>query len=156
MLGWLKGMPRKLRDRGDVVWHYGGPPSITEPSSAITVPVLRTWLWQADGFVHWLTVSPTPDGTTALVHPGDDGPIPSIRLKLQRNALQDLTLLKDPVSAAKAFNNTTPDDWWTPRPKLADGPPSEMTNPGIDEVTRPRFPAPDAAAWQRLRETIQQ
>jgi hypothetical protein len=156
MMSWLPGVPKTLRDRGDIVWHYGSPPRITEPASAITVPVLRTWLWQADGFVHWLTVSPTPDGTTALVYPGEDGPIPSIRLKLQRNALQDLTLLTDRVSATRAFNNTAPGDWWNPRPKFADGPPDQVTNPDTEEAAKPKFSPPDAAAWQRLRQSIYQ
>ena len=60
-----------------------------------------------DGFVRWLAVSPGPHpfqalsdgGTETLVYSGErfglEEPIPSIRLKLQRNTIQDLDLLEE-------------------------------------------------------------
>jgi len=50
-----------LRNRGDVIWYYGGPPSVTDSSAAITEFPLRAWLWGVNGYVHWLTVSPGED-----------------------------------------------------------------------------------------------
>jgi len=109
-----------------------------------TWPVMRrlqAWLWGIDGYVHWLTVSPGEDpwfrfdgGGTALAYSGERfgaaGPIPSIRLKIQRNAVQDLTLLdsfktRRPVAelraeAARRFNGSRPEEWWNPRPPMAD------------------------------------
>ena len=74
------------------------------PSAKITEFPLQAWLWGIDGYVHWLTVSAGADpwfrfdgGGTALAYSGErfgiEGPIPSIRLKIQRNAVQDLALL---------------------------------------------------------------
>jgi len=156
ILSWYKDAPRMLRARGDVVWYYGGPPSVSEPSASITKFPFQAWLWGVDGFVHWLTVDPGADpwfhfqdGSTTLVYPGDrfgrEEPIPSIRLKIQRNCLQDLALLdslkgRRPLEALKSeaarhYNNSKLEDWWNPRPPMADRPASEWTGTGIDEAT---------------------
>jgi hypothetical protein len=172
-LGWYDYAPRMLKGRGDIVWIYGGTPAVTEPSSHITLEVLRPWLWGIDGFVHWLTTDPGADpwfqfegGTEALVYPGDRfglaAPIPSIRLKIQRNAVQDITLLNDlqknqplerlRAEAARRFNETTLKDWWTPKPAFASKDPLEWTNADYEMPEDPRFGrALDAAAWQRVR-----
>ena len=108
-------------------------------------------MWGVDGFVHWLTVSAGSDpwfhfdgGGTALVYPGDRfgiaGPIPSVRLKIQRNAVEELTLLasfakrkprrNSRAEAARLYNHTTPADWWNPRPAFADQPTYEWSGTG--------------------------
>jgi hypothetical protein len=178
MLSWYPNAPKMLKDRGDILWAYGGTPEVTEVSTAITVNPLRTWMWGADGYVHWLTVSPGRDpwfefggGGTALVYPGDrfgiDEPLASVRLKIQRNCLQDLALLdsfkaKRPsgslrAEAAQRYNGTKPEEWWLPRPPLADRPPYEMTNTDIDEAARPLnrlFDSLDTAVWQNVRRYV--
>ena len=104
ILSWYPDIPAKLRSRGDIAWFYGSPPNVSAVSSAVTRHPLTAWIWGLDGYIHWLTVSPGEDpwfhysgGDTALVYPGVrfgiDGPIPSIRLKIQRNCLQDLALM---------------------------------------------------------------
>ncbi len=172
--GWYDYAPRMLKERGDIVWIYGDTPAVTEPSSHITLQVLRPWLWGIDGFVHWQTTDPGSDpwfqfngGRETLIYPGDRfgiaAPIPSIRLKIQRNAVQDITLLNDfrksqplerlRAEAAQRFNETTLQDWWTPKPAFATKDPLEWTN--ADYVAIPENPkfdrALDAAAWQRVR-----
>ena len=156
ILSWYKDAPRILRERGDLVWYYSGPPGVREPSASISKFPFQGWLWGVDGFVHWLAVDPgqdpwfhLEDGSTTLVYPGDrfgrEEPIPSIRLKIQRNCLQDLALLdrlknRYPLDTLKAeaaqrYNNSRPEDWWNPRPPLADQPALEWTNTSIDEAT---------------------
>lgn len=176
MFGWYDDAPRMLKARGDIVWVYGGTPAVTQPLPAMAVDVLRPWLWGIDGFVRWLTTSPGPDpwfnfegGTETLVYPGDrfgvEAPLASVRLKVQRNAVQDLTLLNQfsrlrrldqlKADAAKRFNDTAVEDWRTPRPALADGKPEDWSNTDVDEVIpkNPKFTtALDAAAWQRVRQ----
>jgi len=176
MFGWYDYAPRMLKERGDIVWIYGGTPAVTEPLSAMAVDVLRPWLWGIDGFVRWLTTSPGPDpwnkfegGTETLVYPGEpfgvEAPLASVRLKVERNAVQDLTLLNDlarvrpleklKVDAAKAFNDTSVEDWRTPRPPLADGNPEDWSNTDVDEVipkNRKFTTALQPAAWQHVRE----
>ena len=170
MLSWYQPQVKALKDRGDIVWAYGGPPGIARPAIEITVTPLRMWMWGADGFIHWLTVSPGRDpwfrsdgGETALVYPGErfgaDGPIPSVRLKLQRNAIQDINLLHasraDRAGVAQRYNSTRPEQWWTPRPPIADGLPHEWSNADISEAPRPYerfFTRLDPDAWQRVRQ----
>jgi Glycoside hydrolase 123 N-terminal domain len=180
ILSWYKGAPKMLRSRGDIVWYYGGPPRVTQPSASITELVLRAWVWDAMGFIHWLAVSPGKDpwfhfdgGGTTLVYSGErfelPDPIPSVRLKIQRNAVQDLTLLdsfKDRLGldqlkgeATKRFNQSTPDQWWDPRPAFADSPPYEWTDAEMNaasEHTQRLFAHVDAPAWSRVRQYIMQ
>lgn len=164
MLGWYRGAPEMLKSRGDIVWIYGGTPPVTKPLSHMTTDPLRTWLWGVDGYVRWLTTDPGKDpwfnfegGAEALVYPWRDGPIASMRLKVQRNAIQDINLL-DAMKASRAevarrFNDTSVDEWWTPRPKLADTDPLDWNNADIDEATPrpPKFANIDADAWRRVR-----
>ena len=175
MFGWYAENAPLLKARGDTVWTYGGTPEVDKPASHITVDLLRPWMLGVDGFVRWQTVIPGPDpwfkfegGGETLVYPGGrfgiDAPLASVRLKLQRNALQDLALLdayKTSVppatlraEAAKRYNGTTPADWRSVRPKLADSDPLTWDNVTIgDAVARdPRFESGlDAAAWERVR-----
>lgn len=178
IFSWYPSAPQQLKQRGDIVWTYGGTPSVMEPSSHVTLDVLRPWIQGIDGFVRWQTTAPGPDpwfqfegGSETLVYPGDRfgiaAPIPSIRLKLERNAVQDITLLnalarKENIGglrtgAAKAFNGTNPKDWWTPRPALTDTNPEDWSNADINDATpvSPKFERLlDSAAWERVRAYI--
>ena len=157
ILSLYKDAPEMLRNRGDVIWYYGGPPSVTDSSTAITEFSLRAWLWGVNGYVHWLTVSPGEDpwfhfdgGRTALVYSGErfglTEPIPSIRLKIQRNCLQDLAVLDTlkgrksldslRAEATRRYNDSSLDDWWNPRPALADLPSDQWLGSAIDDATR--------------------
>ncbi|HVH72772.1 MAG TPA: hypothetical protein VNB49_16920, partial [Candidatus Dormibacteraeota bacterium] len=168
--------PTMLRNRDDVIWYYGGPPSVTDSSSAITEFPLRAWLWGVNGYVHWLTTSPGEDpwfhfngGQTALVYSGErfgiTEPIPSIRLKIQRNCLQDLALLDSlkgrksldslRAGAARRYNNSTLNDWWNPRPRLADLPSDQWLGSAIDDATKHTQQAlrhPDTSAWNNVHQ----
>src|SRR3989442_15840244 len=93
-----------VRRRGAVICFSSARPAVTQPASTITQFPIEGWMWGVGGFVHWLTVGAGSDpwfhldgGGTALVYSGDRfgvaGPIPSVRLKIQRNAVQELALL---------------------------------------------------------------
>lgn len=179
MFTWYAEWAPKLKARGDIVWTYGGTPRIDEPASHITLDALWPWMLGVDGFVRWQTVSPGPDpwfnssgGAETLVYPGGrfgiDAPLASARLKLERNALQDLALLdafKTSVApaalraeVAKRYNATSPSDWRRARPKLADTDPLTWDNVSINQAVPadPRFGAGiDAAAWDRVSAYIQ-
>jgi hypothetical protein len=139
---------------------------------------LQAWIWGIDGFVHWLAVGAGNDpwfhfdgGGTALVYPGErfgiSGPIPSIRLKLQRDAVQDLALLNSyktrrPIdqlraAAAREFNGSTPADWWNPLPALANRSPLEWTNADIGDATRKTHEMlrrTKSDSWQRVHDLL--
>ncbi len=172
MFGWYRDAVPVLKKRGDIVWIYGGTPPVTEPPSHITTDVLRTWLYGVDGFVRWQTTAPGKDpwfefegGGETLVYPGErfgiEAPIPSLRLKVQRNAVQDLALLKaygrgtvetQRTAVAARFNDTTVDEWWSPRPAMADTNPEDWSNASIDEAMphSPKFANIDREAWSRV------
>ena len=176
ILSWLPRAPAMLRERGDVIWFYSGPPVVTAPASTVTQFPLEGWMWGVGGFVDWLTVAAGSDpwfhfdgGGTALVYSGARfgiaGPIPSVRLKLQRNAVEDLTLLASfakskPLDelkseAARLYNNTVPADWWNPRPGFADEPTYNWTGPTLDEASKPamsHLEHIDPGAWARVRQ----
>jgi hypothetical protein len=178
ILSWYPEVARTMKQRGDIVWFYSGPPRVTQAAAKITEFPLQAWLWGIDGYVHWQTVSPGSDpwfhfdgGETTLVYSGErfgiEEPIPSIRLKVQRNAVQDLALLdsfktKRPLSelraeAARRFNGSRPQDWWNPRPPLADRPPSDWSNNEIDEATaqtRRMLARTAADSWENVHEYV--
>ena len=105
--GFAKWYPDEIKAvvaRGDVVWTYSGTPGIGETSAALLEHVLRMWCRGIHGHVEWLTTKPGPDpwfdcdgAATGMIYPGERfgiaGPIPSARLKLQRNAVQDINLI---------------------------------------------------------------
>ncbi len=108
-----------LHKRGDRLWTYAKVPAATEPAHAILHHVARAWMWGADGLVL-----------------RQAQPVPSIRMKIARNALQDLALLRslegragadagpDKLRAefARLTGNTRPSDWWAHagQPPVAD------------------------------------
>jgi hypothetical protein len=99
---------------------------------------------------------------------GIKGPIPSVRLKLQRNCVQDITLLdslqsRRPLAQLKAeatrrFNGTEPQDWWHSRPALLDGNPYDWSNGDLDEAiqssARVHPGKPNAAAWDNVHRFV--
>jgi hypothetical protein len=161
ILSFLPDSVRMAQKRGDIIWIYAGPPSIQETASAILENPLLAWIWNLDGYVHWQTVSPSEDPwfnsdgeRICLAYPGErfglSEPIPSIRLKIQRNFVQDLNLLKQmeknhPAEWVRSqvtgqINGTQSASWWTPRPPMADTAPEEWTNAswaeGIDPAVQ--------------------
>jgi hypothetical protein len=174
MLSLYDWAPKLVRSRNEILWTYGGTPKADAPAASIATELLKAWLWGATGYVHWLTISPGPDpwfaftgGETALVYPGTrfgiDEPIPSIRLKLQRNMVQDLNLLEaaknrvDKAEVTKRFNKTNPNDWWTRNSPLLKSQPQDWNNADIGDAladfTKRTQPA-DAASWDRVREYV--
>lgn len=178
ILGWDPAALRRVQARGDIVWYYSGRSSITRPSTFIDDSVLRAWLWGTDGFIHWLVISAGKDpwfhsngGSLALVYPGTRfgirGPIPTIRLKLQRNCAQDLALLDKlgrrtglaalKSEVARRYNGTRPADWWIRKPALAEQPPWEWTNPGLSDVWKPQEKMAEALradAWEHVHDYL--
>jgi hypothetical protein len=91
--------------RGDICWTYSPIPGIEAPSSWINQRVWLTWARDFTGHVHWHTANPGDDpffasngAATAMMYSGERfdvaGPMPTARLKVQRNAVQDINLLE--------------------------------------------------------------
>jgi hypothetical protein len=176
MLSWYPGAAERLRARGDRVWSYGGTPTVDKPAAMMTLHPLRSWVTGVQGFVRWQTVDPGPDpwfalegGGETLVYPGDrfgiGEPLGCIRLKVQRNCLQDLALLEEragrgnraAVMAAvvQRFNSSRLADWQNVAPPLAKTPVLDWNNLSIGEALEPfeaQFANVRPDAWQRVHE----
>jgi len=173
---WYPGAAKRLKDRGDTVWTYGGTPTVQSISTQMTLNPLRSWITGVDGFVRWLTISPGADpwyhfggGGEVLVYSGErfgrPEPLAGIRLKLQRNCLQDLALLEAASQKSsraqiqqevvKRYNGTRLADWHNTPPALLAKPVLEWNNADFDDALKPyeaRFANLDPGAWQRVRD----
>ena len=129
---------REVAARGDVVWEYSGLPPIPEASSALLEHVWRAWARGLGGHCYWKAFGSGPDpwfasdgNATQLFYPGERfgiaGPIPSVRLKLQRNAVQDINLLaRGPAAARERLIGRVPVRLWDePPPVVRERPPEE-------------------------------
>lgn len=176
ILSWYPGSAEKLRGRGDLVWAYGGTPPVDQTAAMMTMHPLRSWVTGVQGFVRWQTVDPGPDpwfafggGGETLVYPGDRfgirEPLGCIRLKVQRNCLQDLAMLEARAAqggraavtaeVVRLYNGTTLEDWRNVAPPLAKTPVLEWNNVNIGEALAPfeaRFAKVRPEAWQSVRE----
>lgn len=176
MLSWYPGAAEMLRARGDRIWSYGGTPPVEKAAATMTLHPLRSWVTGVQGFVRWQTVDPGSDpwfqfegGGETLVYPGDrfgiGEPLASVRLKVQRNCLQDLALLEERAAqgerakvmaeVVKRFNGSTLPDWQNVAPPLAKTPVLEWNNVSIGEALAPfeaRFASVRPEAWQRVHE----
>ncbi len=178
ILSFLPDSVQLAKKRGDIVWIYSGPPSMRETASAILENPLLAWIWGVDGYVHWQTVSPSEDPWfnsdgegVCLAYPGErfglSEPIPSIRLKIQRNFVQDLNLLKQMEKShssewvrsqvTQRINGKPPSAWWTPRPPMADQPPEEWSNDdfaaGVDPAVQ-KYQNWPPGYWNAVHEFI--
>lgn len=160
ILSYLPKSVETAKKRGDILWIYSGPPSMQKPASAILENPLLAWVWGLDGYIHWQTVTPSQDPWFAsdgesicLAYPGErfgrEEPVPSIRLKIQRNFVQDLALMKVLEKShskewvrsqvTRQIDGKPAAEWWTPRPAMADIPPQDWTNASIAEGIDPAF-----------------
>jgi hypothetical protein len=147
-----------MKKRGDIAFVYGGSPSHFSSTAEVLDMPVDVWMKGLDGFVRWLTTAPgkdpwfNSDGSgTAMFFPGGrfglDRPLPSIRLKIQRNCLQDIALLRqiearsDPDEVrrqvASMAGNARPEDWWNGNAAMKKLPPWEWSNASYREAAKP-------------------
>ena len=145
--GFIKWYPdevREVAERGEVLWQYSGPPPITAASSALLEHVWRAWGRGTRGHCYWNSFSSGPDpwfastgNATQLYYPGDRfgiaGPVPSARLKLQRNAVQDVNLLAaKPGGVKERLIETAPVRLWEQPPRaVRELPPEEWDSSNL-------------------------
>jgi hypothetical protein len=138
--------------RGDVVWTYGPSVDIQTCTAALIQYVYRTWVRGFGGYERWLTTGVRGDpwlasdgAMLAWFYPGEKfgiaGPIPTVRLKVQRNAVQDINLM-DRIADAKgesyraACIESIPIRLWRkPSRAMLEKPPHEW-NPSVDVPAR--------------------
>lgn len=170
---WYREELLPVQERGDIVWWYGGSPPVDAASSAILRYAYETWGRSLDGYCAWLATNPGPDpwfnctgANTGCIYPGDrfgiKGPIPSIRLKVQRNGIQDIDLLDQAVKATGTADavrgelaQMIPLRLWTKPPRAAlELPPEDWTSQNLREEHEPEYEEKaklDPAWWQFVR-----
>ena len=174
--GFHKWYPDELRQvmaRGEIAWWYNGTPPVQGTSSEILALVYQTWARGLHGNCQWLTNRPGPDpwfqcngaGTVSL-YPGDrfgiKGPIPSIRLKVLRNGIQDIDLVDQAAregpaadAARKAWKESIPIPVWTqPSPAALELPPEDWDNYNLAAEHEPVHEEQkhlDPFWWQQIR-----
>jgi hypothetical protein len=172
-------IPPLVRARGETVWLYCSPCRIYDPSSQVMTQPMTAFLFGAQGYSAWLTVGSRRDVPakndacrTQVAYSGEsfgiDGPIPSIRLKLERNVLQDLAILGAAAPFGEAeglslrtkigalFGFADPAELWSSNSKLKAIDPwkwsnPDMTPPNIGPGLFGRGPG-TAAIWLGLRQ----
>lgn len=177
ILAFYPEAPKMVRDRGDMIWIYGGTSSAFGPTAGIITMPYRAWSMGTQGYCRWLTTNPGNDpwqnftgGSTGMIFPGEkfgiDGPIPSIRLKIERNAIRDITRL-DAIAADRgtetvrqevaALADLKPADFWRPDAPILKLEPWQWSNATLgDDPTRFRQISPTltGAWWQKVRSYI--
>lgn len=174
MLSWFPWAPKMLHDRGDIVWFYGGTPTAWAPVIDIAEYPVRAWKWNVDGYCRWLTTSPGEDpwfnfngGAEGMVYSGErfgiSKPIPSIRLKIERNVIQDVALLKiadakveDAVAKGilEPVDRSGDQEWWNPTPEWIHTPAETWSNATLGDAIRPNVIARnklDPNWWLQVR-----
>lgn len=175
-VSWYREQVRAVQARGETVWSYGGCPGVGAPSVRVLENLWKTWARGLDGFCNWLGTNPGADpwfdctgAGTGILYPGDRfgiaGPIPSVRLKILRNGIQDLDLIavstdgKGRERARRALARRIPMGLWIKPPPITRRlPPEDWDSVNLDAEHEPVMPeqgdlAPDW--WGPVRATAQ-
>jgi hypothetical protein len=161
-------------DRGEIAWWYNGTPPVQAASSSILALVYETWARCLHGNCQWLTVRPGPDpwfdcdgASTGSVYPGArfgiEGPIPSTRMKIARNGIQDMDLLDRRAREAGAADRirgelakTVPIPVWDKPPRAAlELPPEDWDGHNLKAEHEPVHEEKkelDASWYQQIRD----
>jgi len=172
LMRWYRRELNAVLKRNDIVWGYGSLPNIQQPSASILEFLYRTWILGISGFTPWSSISVGRDpwfnfdgGGEGLAYPGErfsiPGPLPSIRLKIERNGIQDVDLINTKNNARqlselkKRLRKKLPVRTWEPPPRAArELPPEDWNNINLNEDVEPSGKgtlALDSQWWQELR-----
>ncbi|WP_219639681.1 glycoside hydrolase domain-containing protein [Cohnella sp. CFH 77786] len=148
IFSWFPESLGPLRAAGCEVWTYGTAQPINQPLLGTAIAPLAAVARGVDGFVYWENTkwgdnwqeTPDSDGSTAMFYPGDRlfgiaGPIPSIRLKTLRGAMQAADCMERWIREQPAIRRAKigeligeslgidKDAWWPGKPSFVDLPP---------------------------------
>lgn len=142
MFSWFPESVEVMRRKGNILWIYGSVlQALDESLLSLYVWPIRCMMTGVTGFTVWNTTGfgrdplrcPAAEGGEALFYPGScfgiEEPLPSIRLKALRSAMEltELALsarepaLRAEMDAALGFSSRA--DWFCPKPDFLDIPP---------------------------------
>ena len=146
MFQWFPESMAVMNEKKAETWVYGG---IVQPLDANLISLysfpINCLMMGSTGFVAWNTTGFGPDplkcpvngGSELFFYPGNkfgiEGPVPSLRLKVLRNAMQLVDLVMthkatptcDKLEAVvcNAYGMNSAADWWHEKPPFVDSPP---------------------------------
>jgi hypothetical protein len=145
MFSWYPESVPVMKNKGNKIIVYGGIlKQIQEPMLGTGAWPFYCFMTQCDGFCAWNATAfgdylntPLQNGAQAVYYPGEafglDEPMPSLRLKYLRNAMQlnDIAMTVNGTRFAprfhpiinKHFGKAHMDDWWQEKPPFIDTPP---------------------------------
>lgn len=163
IFSWYPESLEVLRAAGNEVWTYGSAEKIGRPLLATAISPLAAVARGVDGFVYWENTlwgdnwheTPDSEGSATLFYPGDrlfglPGPIPSIRLKALRDAMQvadcmEQWIQKQPEGGRSRNKmrqligsalDIEAEEWWPGKPDFLDLPPYKWENKMFSEAPR--------------------
>ncbi|MGQ9661049.1 MAG: hypothetical protein ACUVWX_01770 [Kiritimatiellia bacterium] len=174
--GFFRWYPEQIREvvnRGETVFWYTGTAPVGAMSSSVLSILYETFAAGLHGCCQWLTTNPGKDpwfecdgAATGIIYPGTPfgiaGPIPSIRMKILRNGVQDLDLLRSATGSTEQLlalqerlAGQIPICVWRKPPRAAlELPPEEWDSYNLGEEHEP-IPQEKKALppmwWQQIR-----
>ncbi|HML46342.1 MAG TPA: DUF4091 domain-containing protein, partial [Clostridia bacterium] len=154
MFNWFPESVAVMKNKGNILWIYGSVlRSMKESLLSLFVWPMQCLMTGATGFCVWNTTgfgadprkAPDALGSMALFYPGSpfglEAPLPSIRLKALRNAMQtaDLAMLAEgtPLKARveaivnRHFGLPGMEAWWRDKPPFVNDPPRTWDFDGL-------------------------
>ena len=173
---WFPESAQYMANNGNIHFVYGSLSAIDQPLSAMFTWPMQCLATGMMGFTFWNTAgfgkdwlkTPLEGGTQAIFYPGAPfglkAPVPSIRLKALRNAMQTADLaatlqgsaLQDSVvDIINSHYGQSPDFWWNKKPEFINDPAHTWTNTGInDAVKMAQYTGKSPAIMERIQSSI--
>lgn len=161
IFSWFPESLEPLRAAGSEVWTYGTAQPIGQTLLGTAIAPLAAVARGVDGFVYWENTkwgdhwqeTPDSDGSTTMFYPGDrlfgiDGPMPSIRLKTIRSAMQSADCMEQWIREQPGHGRETmreliieslgidKDAWWPGKPAFLDLPPYKWEDAMFSEAPK--------------------
>ena len=177
MFNWFPESVEVMRNKKNILWIYGSVlQELDESLNSISVWPLQTMMTGATGFTVWNTTGfgnhplqyPKSAGGENLFYPGScfgiESALPSIRLKVLRNAMQLTDLLMryraTPLEREldncvnRAFGFTGKDDWFCPKPDFVDTPPRYWDFDNLQGTLPPLYKGKTYRFFQELTDSV--
>lgn len=184
MFSWFPDSVEIMKQKGNVVWLYGGVlRQLSCPLTTLFTWPMQTFMSGVDGFCVWNAFGhgrsdylKAPNADEIIMYPGVpfgiEGPVPSIRLKALRNAMQlaDVLMCTNgyDYETRSSFNRQVKDivnghygfaddgGWWKATPDFVDTPPRYWDFGPGGLVEQACSPEPSHGKSPRLIECIRQ
>ncbi len=155
IFSWFPESVPVMKKKGNILFYYTGLDRldanlmslVSKPLECIMMGTDGFTLWNVQGFGEDYLATPLDNGRQAIWYPGHefgyDKPIPSIRLKVLRNCMQLVDMIKaveatplmrkakDIINRNYGYDDTS---WWKEKPEFINDPPHTWTNAKLSDA----------------------